>query len=782
MAKQPIARCIGYIPVSGSTIFPAGKVIPSRPVFEAGVDYIVEVIAEDLDGIASVAVEIEDGANTVTKTATTETLSTYTPEKYQPNGAGSGKESVYQVTFTASELDAIDDGLVDVNFTVTDDNLGTTNTWTEAAINDAGGVATVHTVYCDPVNGDNANDASSMANARLTLDSTLEAVGGVANTATDIVICKVNPGTINFPSTVFPYLQGLSWVIIEPDDGVTQSEVIYNLGAGVKAPRLRFACFRGITFHTDASTTSSTSQLDGWSVYTDDEFWFDDCVWTHSLGIAGQTQSTSPSLLLRVNIGDRIWWTRCEIGDFIDDVKLPGAARDCKLFDAIGDGLRDPKYAVQITLQDFKLPPEVVRVNATTGATVGGIIYGTTSTTQATITQINTNYSVVIDTSGGVTARDFKSDEQVSGGIEYYAAGETPTVDTPAGTATHEPPHPDGIQNFNGVNSQVVSNIWFKNIDGQILFCDAVAVTQENCLRRNIFGNQTYNLTVLSQMGQTSGTTVLNHIIYHGVTIPNQKFYAQTGATNTYSNVLFKHCVFRDYSGDMPPADGTANGITIADCHATNPSATYTSSRGDAGFVDGVAHDDLDVQTSYDLRPAVGSTLYGMLASGERLSAYDAYGILIPNDGTGAIGALQGAPAAPNPPAAPAGSTGAYAYAGERFVYIVFDAGITYTEPGGFFVYPVTVSKPGGLTEAVNSLEVVSSNTLKIGFTGDTPAIGDSNWTVSISNGSGYITTTSNGTPVASFTNLAVGIAAASVDGASATHFVMSTMRRRRRR
>lgn len=107
-----------------------------------------------------------------------------------------------------------------------------------------------------------------------------------------------------------------------------------------------------------------------------------------------------------------------------------------------------------------------------------------------------------------------------------------------------------------------------------------------------------------------------------------------------------------------------------------------------------------------------------------------------------------------NPSAAPAGNTGSYAYADEKKIYLVYNENITYT---GSAPHPITITNGSGASETVTSV-TTSGNIVEITFTGDTPQVGDETWTVTLDNSLGYILTNSNDAPVASFTNLPVGV------------------------
>jgi hypothetical protein len=106
--------------------------------------------------------------------------------------------------------------------------------------------------------------------------------------------------------------------------------------------------------------------------------------------------------------------------------------------------------------------------------------------------------------------------------------------------------------------------------------------------------------------------------------------------------------------------------------------------------------------------------------------------------------------------------TGAYMNAGDRVMFTVFDGPLAYV-PGN--PSPFSVTNDEGSTETVTftglTTTAILNDTVINQFSGDTPQVGDTNWTVSLSNQVNKKLTGANGVPIADFTDLAVTVLSA---------------------
>lgn len=215
-------------------------------------------------------------------------------------------------------------------------------------------------------------------------------------------------------------------------------------------------------------------------------------------------------------------------------------------------------------------------------------------------------------------------------------------------------------------------------------------------------------------------------------------------------NFTMAYTAFRNIESSNGTDDGSD--CILFENHDHNASATnrVTGTGQTNGTIAAAytAYDGITDNDNVDFKPSASSPL---LSRASCTHLVDATG----DQRGSSIGGEEATPAAPSPGDAPAGVTGAYAIAGTGAIFIIYDAGVTYT---GGAPYPFTVTNGTGSTELTTGVTVINSNTFRVAFDGEVPAVGDTTWTVSLNNSTSKATTTSNGAPVADFTDLAVGI------------------------
>lgn len=643
MAVTAIGRFMGGVVIgSGGDLFAPGDLFVDRAVLE-GVDVDFEAEGEYYHNgaaLTSIVFELDDGVNTPitkTKAITDETLSSYTP-KYYPNKTGK-----IVARFTGAEIATLDDGVVTLTITFTP-ATGTAVAVSHEFLNNAGGTYTISRIYVDATGGNDANDGLTTGTAVQTWGRGLRLAATTNNPAISdstlvIPIVEMMSGTY---STCVQASNGnnLTWCTTRPAPG-HEGNVIISCVNGAYIPRCRFIRIKGIRIDVTDGTTGSRQFLSGHFQFTaanlgDGGVWLDDCEVYHGLGRVGQLTANA-TFVNRGSLLYGAWWTRGKYSDMNQAAsKEFDFVRDMRVATVANDALKDADVLVEIVVNDNSPDPTVLAVDSTTGATVGGIIYGTTSTVQATITAIRSN-SVVIDTST-VNAYDFKPDDNVSNGIEFYDAGQSPGVDTPAGITRYGPIHADLFQLNNGSNidNAVYSNWICTFCENQLLFPNR---NGNNVLFRNIVAANSANTVTssTSQFGDPSELVTIEHVVYENCTVPNQELQPRHIVTDCRAI----HSVFTDFLSPFPSTDGTASGLTIEECHATNPAARYTSSRGAASLKAAPAYNEDATQQLSDFRPLESSPLASGISSANRQHKYYANGVEIPNDGTAAIGALS---------------------------------------------------------------------------------------------------------------------------------------------
>lgn len=639
MATTAIGRFMGGVVIgSGGELFSPGDLFVDRAVLE-GVDVDFEAEGEYYhlgSALTEIVFELTDGTTTVTKTKaiTDETLSSYTP-KYFPNKTGK-----IVARFTGAEIATLDDGVVTLSITFTPTS-GTGVTVSHEFTNNAGGTREIVRIFGDIVNGNDANDGLTEETAVQTWGRALRLAATTNNpaisdsTAVIPVVCLLS-GTY---STCVQASNGnnLTWCTTQPAPG-HEGNVIISCVNGAYIPRCRFIRIKGIKIDVSDGSTGSNQFLAGHFQFTTANLgaggvWLDDCDVYHELGRAGQV-TFNATFVNRASLTYGGWWTRGKYRDMNQAAsKEFDFVRDILVDTVANDALKDANVICEAVVNDNSPDPSILAVNSTTGATVGGLIYGTTSEAVATITEIRTDVAVVVS---GATTFDFKPDDNVTNGVEYYAAGETPGVDTPAGTAKHGPLHPDLLQLNNGsdIDNAVYSNWICTFCENQLLFTNR---NGNNMLLRNIVAANSANTVTssTSQFGDPSELVTIDHIVYENCTVPNQDLQPR----HTVTNCRAIHSVFSDFLSPFPTTDGTASGLTIEECHATNPAARYTSSRGAALLVAAPAYDEDATESLSNFKPTASSPLVDGISSSNRQHKYYVDGSVIPDDGTGAIGA-----------------------------------------------------------------------------------------------------------------------------------------------
>lgn len=666
-----------------------------------GTDIDVEVNAWHINGIDNVTVEIDDGATTISKSVSTETLSAYEPEQYQTQiQAHTGstdpvRTAAYICSFTQAQISTLNDGEITLTITATPVS-GTAKTQTFKLYNNEGGTKTYWYAYADSVSGDNGtgtastNEATAKASPFATFEVACEqaattANGSISDMANVIPVVTLEAGNYEIGQVGSPYPDNDTWLVVRRASNTTQSQVVihnYTIASG-RNIRARLICFDGLTIDLANASggTSSNTFISGFTSFNSgnpDSVWFRNCKFTHNLGRSGQLTAAT-SIVNTTNFSGRVNATGCEFTEIAQSGPKNGwgILRDLYIHKIRGDCYKDFSFAREIISTDNGDDPSKIAVNSTTGATVGGLVYSINADVSATITEIRAGDSVIIDTSGGVVAWNFKASDAVTNNIEFYNAGDTPGVDSPAGIATHNPIHVDMIQNNIATENQFMTDCTGLFIDGQIIFLEKGL---SNAAYRNIYATSSAptGTSYLSQFGEGVSVATFEHILFTNITIPNQDLFARTEAASTFDSVLIKHCCFRDFRGDIPSADGTANGITISDCHATNPSATYTTSRGDPGLTDTVTYNQRSTSPTEkrNLLPTSDSVLVGLIASGEALTLFDTSGNSVPNDGSGAAGALQ----LLSRPVYADNTPTLNAFIGGHQYYIQFESPVTFSE------------------------------------------------------------------------------------------------------
>jgi hypothetical protein len=640
MATTTIGRFMGGVVIgSGGDLFSAGDLFVDRSVLE-GVDVDFEAEAcyvHNAAALTSIVFALTDGTNVITKTkyVTDETLSSYTPKHY-PNKTGK-----IVARFTGAEIASLTDVVVTLTITFTP-ATGTAAVVSHEFLNNAGGTRTISRIFVDQAAGNDANNGLTVGAAVATMGR------GIRLAAT------TNNPAITDPTLVIPIVEMLSgtysscvqasngdnftWMTVKPYTG-HEGNVIISCTGGAYLPRCRFFRFKGIKVNVSNGSTGSNQFLAGHAQFVDGTgkpagVWLDDCDVYHGLGRVGQL-SNNATFVNKTSITYGQWWTRGKYSNMNQAAsKEFRFVRDILIDTVSGDALKDAQVICEAVINDNSPDPTVLTVTSVTGATVGGIVYGTTSTQQATITEVRaTGNSLVIS---GATNYAFKPDDNVTNGMQFYAAGQTPGVDSPAATTKYSPLHADLFQLNNGaaIDNAVYSNWMATFCENQLLFPNR---NGDNLLFRNIAAANSANTVTVStsQFGDGSNIVTKDHVVYENCTIPNQELQPRHIVTNCKAI----HCVFDDFLSPFPTTDGTASGLTIEECHATSPAARYTSSRGAPLLVAAPAYNEDATALLDDFSPATGSPLLNRITTGNRQHKYYADGTEIPNDGMGAIGA-----------------------------------------------------------------------------------------------------------------------------------------------
>lgn len=196
--------------------------------------------------------------------------------------------------------------------------------------------------------------------------------------------------------------------------------------------------------------------------------------------------------------------------------------------------------------------------------------------------------------------------------------------------------HQDGWQIDSTINdNRIVYNIVFINI-----------VTTQICLFDNIVGTSAVNLLGLSlgangveysQIGNSSAIHVVTDNVFAHLTFASGALGHRTFAGSTDEKNFIRYSVLQDFVDGYDLShqnlhnhllDSSDTGINITSAILDNP------------WTNGVNSDTDDNEATRDYTPS-SATLKNRIPAGERYIAFDLFGTDVPDDGTGAIGALQ---------------------------------------------------------------------------------------------------------------------------------------------
>lgn len=650
MATISVCELVGIVALDDTDHYTAGGLVATKGIIEASMDTSIEAFGWHINGFNQVSISISDNAGATSTSAgdnvVTKTVSGFSASQYIPQQVG-WTCGVFAATFTAAEWASLDDGEVTITITFTPTS-GTARTVTYTVLNNAGGSLTKTIVYADPATGTDSTGTTGTsgdpyATACYAAGRAAEAYSGGDPTDRWVEVrCKGDHEMVRIGAS--PYANTPTYITFTLWEGEAIGNVtFYNHTRAAGADtRARFLHFRGVTIDiADSGGTSSYALLAGFTSWSDDSVWVENCIITHSSGRSGHETIASGATkwIADQNYAGDLWVTGSTVGNWNQDaIPFPCFARDNAIGDVSADIFDNPKVAFQNTCDDNFIDPSIIPVSSTTGATATtGYIKGNTSGVYARITAIRSGQAVVIDTGDAVFA-DFDADESVSNGMTFYPSEADAIAETnAAGTATHNPTHPDFVQfegSGPGDDNSVIAYNFFTG-DGQGMF---IKEDRSNILfAYNWFYSQ--NDAFRSQAGNPSATH--EHLMYIGNSFPNQEFLWRTDSGLTFSDCLFAHNVCQDVWGQCGTTDGTSNGITLDNNWAMDPSANYTTGRsadGASEFVNGPDYEDFGEIVSPDFHPASTNDLPA-IPMGELYATVTIDGQTITDDGSAVVGA-----------------------------------------------------------------------------------------------------------------------------------------------
>lgn len=613
-------------------------------------DLYIEALADHASGVAAVHFEVTDGVTPQTFIATAETNSKYRDSvlidsaTFTKNSGGIGVFSSDLI-----DLSLLNDGLLDVTITAYPKygDAGSVRVDTAKLYNNAGGtIAATTEIWADSVSGNDTTGDGSFGNPYATLNKAgdeaakLGSSGAAPSTFnTELVTVRLKAGSYTLARFGSPYWNSDYPLIVDKDPAATRDQVVIrSITAGGEQMRVRYLQFREVTLDISNGSTGSNVLFSNQetTIYPDAtnpaHLMFKGTKFTHALGREGQLASSSNFWATTFKGNSVVWLLGTTINDMNQDGLISNPqqvyARNTLIQGVSSDMIKQLSLFTGFVAKDNLTPNSYLQGVLVSGAfTAGDTIRDPISGKTAVVASYDAGNALIYLTLP-VVSGDFKQADQVAGGI---------VNDTQTGTFTYQAVHPDGAQFANDVGEKnaIVCNGWFKDCDGQMLFCEEGTTSPTK-------GLAFYNIIAEHTDGTSnfiSQTDSLEGLTFSYLTLPNQDLQINEDAT---TNVSVKYVVVKSFNVDDRGHPGISfEGVHKQEVGGFNSLNDSLATTGSAGFVSGLGFEDVYSDISQDYTPDTGSPLLSRIPAGKQLHGFDIFGYARLDDGTGAIGAVE---------------------------------------------------------------------------------------------------------------------------------------------